>query len=90
MYFDIDTGTIVPLNLNKDVTLYNLSGSILINDDRLAICGGVSFHQITISNSFYLYHITQNRMIKMPNMINKRFNFSLIFFENNLFALGGR
>lgn len=43
-----------------------------------------------ISDSFLIYHIKEHKFEVMPNMHNMRFNFSMIYFKDKLFVLGGR
>lgn len=56
----------------------------------MVICGGVNYHLNIVSNQFLIYYIKENKMKKMPNMIDIWYNFPMIYYDNRLYALGGR
>lgn len=56
----------------------------------MAICGGVNYQLNKVSKQFLLYNIKDNKMKKMPDMLSIRYNFPMIYYDNKLYAFGGR
>jgi hypothetical protein len=91
MYFvDIKSKRFQQLVVPQNISLYNFSAGLMINDDQIAIVGGVSFSMRKIASSFYIYSIKGHFFKTMGPMLTPRFNITTAYIHNRLYAIGGR
>lgn len=91
MYFvDIKSKRFQQLTVPPNVSLYNFSAGLMINDDQIAIVGGVSYSMRKITSNFYIYSIKGENFKNMSSMLTPRFNITMAFIHNRLYAIGGR
>lgn len=90
LFVDLKSQKLCQIKVRNKTKLFNLCGSLQLDDNRVAICGGVSNSMREISSKFLIYHIKENMFTQQKSMINIRFNFPLIFLKGKLYALGGR
>lgn len=90
MFPNFKTKKVISIETPIDISLFNFSGVLQLDDNRIAICGGTSHSMRFISKQFHIYNIKENSFIRLPDMHQIRFNFPLIYLNNKLYALGGR
>ena len=90
LFVDLKSQKLCQVKVPNKIRLFNLCGSLQLDENRIAICGGVSNSMREISSKFLIYHIKENIFVQNRSMINIRFNFPLIFLKGKLYALGGR
>jgi len=91
MYFvDIKSKKFQQLVVPPNVALYNFSAGLMINDDQIAIVGGVTHSMRRISPSFNIYSIKSHSFKQMSPMLTARFNITMSCIHNRLYAIGGR
>lgn len=88
-FLDMVSKNFHPLKIGK-VQLYNLAGAIQLDNNRIFMCGGVSYSMRHITRSGYIYHIDKHSFRPIKEMINYRFNFPFVFFDKKVYAIGGR
>ena len=86
--FDPKKSELISLPINQN--LWNFSGSIIVNEDYLFLCGGVNYTMDQITNKAFQYSIKTNEFQALPSMSTKKFNFPCILFRNKVYAIGGR
>lgn len=54
------------------------------------MCGGIDSNLRTITNECFEYNFLTNELTELPKMNQIRYTFPIIFFENKIYAIGGR
>ena len=88
-FVDMVTKKVHPLSLDN-VKLFNLAGTLQLDNNRIFACGGVSYSMQFITRSAYIYHIDKHVFKPVANLIEERFNFPLVYHENKIYAIGGQ
>lgn len=78
------------IKVNNQQTLWNFSGNVMLDQNRIFMCGGVNFSMDAISNQCAIYSIRDNDFEALEAMQHIRFNFPCILHQNKVFAIGGR
>lgn len=69
---------------------YNYSGVTMKNSRILIICGGIQHNLDTIARDCLEFDLISLTFKKLPDMLNLRYTFPVVYFRNKIFVLGGR
>lgn len=78
------------LEVPQGMTLWNYSSIVHFSTKELFITGGLSANASEISSEAYIYDISANRAVRLPDMGSPRYTHIGTFFKGKLYAIGGR
>ena len=87
-FYDHSTKKIIDLKINVDIR--NYSGVTMLDPNRMFICGGVNYQMNNVVSHAKIYTISEEKFTILPNMLNIRFNFPILYFKNKIYVTGGR
>lgn len=88
--FDALTGSLRPAALPKNANFFNYSAITWKTPTKLIVCGGIKHNLTGISAACFEFDLETLVCTPLPDMINFRYTFPAIYFDNKIYAVGGR
>lgn len=87
---DWKTKTLDRLVPPKDGNFINYCGVTQKSENTMIVCGGIRFNLVGISDQCFEFDLSANTIRKLPNMLNIRYTFPIIFMNEKIYVIGGR
>jgi len=68
----------------------NYMGIVRVDNELICLAGGLQHDFTVVFNNLQFYNPKTNSVKCKPNMIQERYTFPLVDFQDKLYALGGR
>lgn len=69
---------------------YNYSGVTMKDENTMIVCGGIQNNLEKISRDCFEFDLSSGVHRRIPDMINLRYTFPVVYFNDQIYALGGR